>query len=659
MKISTISFLATAFLFLVVAAMTGSMLWSQSQLSDSFDKTNRYQQLAKEINTQINRPTLIYLSSGNAALLTDIDNSLNRLIHKDQRITELTNSNMPGLENTLIELQSVALFNLREAGKLRQPQELLINDEREILATVSQLREYVNQANYKQGNLKKRYSDALEQLTLTIPELAHSRQNFFTRDQKNRTDIEYKLGTLTDIAQNLTSMPRLGIYQEEENDNGLQSLLGNDSHTENNRSDKEERADLYTQELNSLIRRYSKDLQNIEQLYSKRATAIQDSTSLLNTLNSELQVNQTRLENNYSATRQLVYLLMGISIAFIIITGMIMSLLNIHLSRILGHTGQLLNALANGQLNQEAEQPSKIIEIQSLHTSITSLREYFTNLIEKISTESITLNKLGRDLNNSSEILTEIVNKQQLSTEQVSVQINQLSASYQEVAENAVKTSGTTLKATKISIKGAEQMQETSNSIRQLEKETAETNTTLQQLKNDGEEIGSALHVIQSFAEQTNLLALNAAIEAARAGDSGRGFAVVADEVRSLAVNTASAADNIDKIIKKLNGAIDQMSKKIERQEIHVHNSVQLAENAKQSVDQIRISIDEIDSMSSTIASATEEQSMVTNQIADAVNMTLKYSKDSAVEAKTNKQHAHQIEHTGDSLMQLLKQFHN
>lgn len=656
MKISSISLIATAFLCLVVTVMTSSMYWSLSQLSNSFDKANDYKQLGEEINTEVNRPILTYLSSGDATLLTDIDNSLNRLINENQRVAALTNDNKPALQNTLRNLQTVALFNLREAGKLRQPQELLINNEREVIATISQLREYADQASYEQQNLKQRYNHTLNHLSMIVPELSHSRQSFFSTGQKNRSDIELKLISLNTLAQQLQSIPRLGIYEEEENEGGLQSLLGINS-DEEEESNQEEKADIYIPELSSLINRYSKELNNIELIYSQRDSAINSSTSLLDQLNSELQKNQQRLETDYQSTRQLVNILLGISIALIIITSLIMSLLNKHLSRVISLTCQQLDALANGKLDQRDEQPSKIIEIDILRTSISSLRQYFTGLIEKIRTEGSTLDKLGNNLNSSSDNLIEIVNKQQLSTEQASVQINQLSASYQEVAESAVKTSDTTQKATEITIIGVSQMEKTSQSIRELEAETAATNATLEQLKDDGREIGSALHVIQNFAEQTNLLALNAAIEAARAGDSGRGFAVVADEVRSLAVNTAGAADNIENIIKKLNSAIDQMSNKVERQEKHVHNTVKLAENAKHSVDQIRTSIAEIDNMSSTIASATEEQSVVTNQIADIINMTVQHSRESATEAESNKQHANQINHTGSSLMQLLQQF--
>ncbi|PRY32953.1 methyl-accepting chemotaxis protein [Pseudosporangium ferrugineum] len=83
----------------------------------------------------------------------------------------------------------------------------------------------------------------------------------------------------------------------------------------------------------------------------------------------------------------------------------------------------------------------------------------------------------------------------------------------------------------------------------------AETaNRTVASLGSSSSAIGDAVRLITSIAAQTNLLALNATIEAARAGELGRGFAVVAGEVKDLAHESARAAEEIDGLVRAIQG---------------------------------------------------------------------------------------------------------
>ncbi len=167
---------------------------------------------------------------------------------------------------------------------------------------------------------------------------------------------------------------------------------------------------------------------------------------------------------------------------------------------------------------------------------------------------------------------------------------------------------------------GSEEM---SASIREISKSAVEaarvatdavrvaeaTDATVGKLGESSAQIGKVIKVITSIAQQTNLLALNATIEAARAGEAGRGFAVVANEVKELAKQTAAATEEIRAQVEGMQGNTQQ---------------------AVKAIDEIVQIINEINSISGTIAAAVEEQTATTNEISKNVGNAARGANDVA-----------------------------
>ncbi len=162
--------------------------------------------------------------------------------------------------------------------------------------------------------------------------------------------------------------------------------------------------------------------------------------------------------------------------------------------------------------------------------------------------------------------------------ETVAAAAEELTASIREIAKNAADASRVATLAADVA---------------------STTNAQVARLGESSEEIGKVVKVITQIAQQTNLLALNATIEAARAGEAGKGFAVVASEVKDLARETAIATEDIGAKIGAIQGD---------------------TEGAVAAIGQIGDIVAQINDLQATIASAVEEQTATTNEIARSVS---------------------------------------
>lgn len=205
--------------------------------------------------------------------------------------------------------------------------------------------------------------------------------------------------------------------------------------------------------------------------------------------------------------------------------------------------------------------------------------------------------------------------KQKQQSESVATAVNELVMTSNEVAANIENAA---LSAEKIKGNAHHALQEThatDDSIQVLVNNIEESQALIDHLEEQSREINQVVTTIQGIAEQTNLLALNAAIEAARAGEHGRGFAVVASEVRELSLMTNNSTQQIETTIQGLTNGIDKtvakMSESLDQTE-HVKRQTKGVVNA---IESIHFQIGEMFDLNSQIATASEEQSVVSAEI--------------------------------------------
>jgi PAS domain S-box-containing protein len=242
---------------------------------------------------------------------------------------------------------------------------------------------------------------------------------------------------------------------------------------------------------------------------------------------------------------------------------------------------------------------------------------------ERIEEAAAEAERLSLSTEKQIGLLTEdVTNSSRLTSEQADclletvTAIDELSATIQEVARNASNTAQNADGTKEQAHNGVTVAVETIASIQSVSELVASTQQDLKTLEQQADAIGDVMKIINDIADQTNLLALNAAIEAARAGEAGRGFSVVADEVRKLAEKTISATGKVEGAITAIQGNSRQCYTSITHVEAEVSNSVQNVQKTDTAFKKIAELAEVTSGMISGIATATEQQSAATEQIA-------------------------------------------
>ncbi|MFN6179864.1 MAG: methyl-accepting chemotaxis protein [Dolichospermum sp.] len=213
-----------------------------------------------------------------------------------------------------------------------------------------------------------------------------------------------------------------------------------------------------------------------------------------------------------------------------------------------------------------------------------------------------------------------------------SVQI--MNNSIQRVAEAAKKAEIVACEASKIAQKGGEVVENTVFGILELRETVAETSRKVKRLGESSQEINSIVALVSQIASRTNLLALNASIEAARAGEAGRGFAIVADEVRQLADKSAKSLQEIEQIVMQIQSETSSVMMAMEEGTQQVINQTKLAQESKQSLDNIIEVANHIDMLVRSITNDTGEQRETSRDVAQVMQSVERTAQETSQEAQ-------------------------
>ncbi|QXC56459.1 methyl-accepting chemotaxis protein [Vibrio mimicus] len=360
----------------------------------------------------------------------------------------------------------------------------------------------------------------------------------------------------------------------------------------------------------------------------------------------------------YAAHSELLTDLMITALLITLVVVGIVSWLVSFLFRDLSRVSKALEEIASGDadLTQRLE-PRSDDEVGQLASNFNTFVSNMHNMVLKLSHVSKALSQQANVTAAQAEERSNRIRLQQDEINMVATAINEMAAATQEIAGNADHTAQNSGEAVTACVHGSTQVTQTQRSIQSLAEEVQVATEVIQELEAHGHQISTILSTIQNIAEQTNLLALNAAIEAARAGEQGRGFAVVADEVRVLSQRTHASTKEIQQMIETLQATTGKAVGIMDDSRRLADTSVDDANAASVSLEQIHKTVERISDMATQIASAAEEQASVTSEITRNTVGIRDVSNDLAHEAHSAAEQAAELSDLSHELEQEIRRF--
>ena len=233
----------------------------------------------------------------------------------------------------------------------------------------------------------------------------------------------------------------------------------------------------------------------------------------------------------------------------------------------------------------------------------------------------------------------------------------EMAATSADIARNCLSAVDSAQNANDAAVTGSGVVSSTISGMEQIAERVRSSAQTVTSLGERSDQIGAIAATIEDIADQTNLLALNAAIEAARAGEMGRGFAVVADEVRALAERTTKATREIGDMIKAIQTETRTAVEQMERGVREVEQGSMDASRSGEALQVILSRINDVTMQINQIATAAEEQTATTGEIAGNVGRINDVAQGSSQSAHESSTSATQLLALAEELQRQVRRF--
>ncbi len=376
MTIKHISKLVSLTLAVIIIGFAVAVSWSLNHLNQAFASVEFFGQQKDKIFTHVSQPILNYLLTGEATIIGDVERTLTQIKAEVEGHANLSASLQAPFVALIDDLQQNTMPELTAAGKLADPQALLINNEKQLSQHLQKLLSYVKEAHKAPPAKQQLYLKLVGESQATLINLARARQSFFTsRKQMSPYNINRPLQELITLAGELKKLPLLGVMKQE----AASDVLSFSDKAEAKKP--EDKAVEPISEIPSLLQHYSKDMELALRISQDKIAGQTKVNQQLSNLQQKLLALESELTSEYQHYEHLMFIVMA-ACSLLIISAVLVCIVGG--ARILRRVSGL-----EAIMSKIAHTSDLSLRAEALHNDeIGSMARSFNSMVEQLQETS-------------------------------------------------------------------------------------------------------------------------------------------------------------------------------------------------------------------------------------------------------------------------------